>query len=478
LQLNGGVDSSISSSGKLRREGSAPFGLGQEKALQSDPNQQSSLGPEQPTSPSTEPVKPRSKGVRAIVWIALLVFFAIGFFLVLRQHQATTTAGAGGGGRRGAGGAGGPAVALTAVTAKQGDIGVYVDAIGTVTPVYTSSITSQVNGIVTQVHFTEGQQIRKGAPLIEIDPRPYQATLLQSQGILERDQGLLAQAQMDLARYQAAWARNAIPKQTLDDQEKQVQQIQGTVHNDQGTVQYDQIQVEFCHIVSPITGRVGLRLVDPGNVVQANGTTVLAVVTQIQPITVVFTVAEDSLGQIQPRLKQRAKLPVDAFDRDGLKKIASGTLLTLDNQIDTTTGTLKARAVFANKDSSLFPNQFVNTRLLVNTLHAATLIPTAAVQHNGQAAFVYVLKDNKAHLTPITVGVTDGQTAQVQGVDPGDVLATSSFDKLQDNTPVTVSQGGSGGSGAGRSGSAGGSGGHGQGKGKSGSTAPGGSTTP
>jgi multidrug efflux system membrane fusion protein len=220
-----------------------------------------------------------------------------------------------------------------------------------------------------------------------------------------------------------------------------------------------------------------LRLVDPGNVVQANGGTVLAVVTQMQPITVVFTVAEDSLGQIQPYLRQKAKLAVDAFDRDGLKKIASGTLLTLDNQIDTTTGTLKARASFANKDSALFPNQFVNTQLLVNTLHGATLIPTAAVQHNGQAAFVYVLENNKAHLTTITVGVTNGQTVQVQGVNPGDVLATSSFDKLQDSAPVTISKAStSGAAGSGGSGAPGGQGGH--GKGKSGSTAPGGSTTP
>jgi multidrug efflux system membrane fusion protein len=218
------------------------------------------------------------------------------------------------------------------------------------------------------------------------------------------------------------------------------------VKNDQGTVQFDQIQVDFCHIVSPITGRVGLRLVDPGNVVQANGSTVLAVVTQVQPITVVFTVAEDSLGEIEPRLRQHAKLAVDAFDRSNQKKIASGTLLTVDNQIDTTTGTLKARAVFPNSDGALFPNQFVNARLLVNTLHGVTLIPTAAIQHNGQAAFVYVIEDNKAHLQPITVGVVDGLTAQIEGVNPGDVLATSSFDKLQDNVPVTINRRTAGGS--------------------------------
>jgi multidrug efflux system membrane fusion protein len=291
---------------------------------------------------------------------------------------------------------------------------------------------------VTAVHFTEGQLVRKGSPLIEIDSRPYRATLLQAQGVLERDQGVLAQAQMNLARYQAAWARNAIPKQTLEDQEKLVDQVQGTVKNDEGTVQFDQIQVDFCHIVSPITGRVGLRLVDPGNVVQANGGTVLAVVTQIQPVTVVFTVAEDTIGEIQPRLKQRTKLPVEAFERTGQKKLAQGTLLTLDNQIDTTTGTVKARALFPNADSSLFANQFVNVRLLVNTLVGATLIPTAAVQHNGQAAYVYVLEDNKARLRPITVGVTEGPEVEVQGINSGDVLATSSFDKLQDKTPITI----------------------------------------
>jgi len=367
----------------------------------------------------------------------LLCFFALGFYLVLRHHDAPQTPAGGGGGRRGGGAAGG-VVSVTSATAQKGNIGVYVDAIGTVVPVYTSNITSEVSGIVTEVHFTEGQMVRKGDPLIEIDSRPYAATLMQAQGILERDQGILAQAQMDLDRYKAAWAKNAIQKQMLDDQEKIVQQDQGTVHNDQGTVQYDQVQVDFCHIVSPITGRVGLRLVDPGNVVTANGSTVLAVVTQIQPITVVFTVAEDSLGQIVPHMRQKGRLEVDAFDRTDQKQIAKGSLLTLDNLIDTTTGTLKARASFANRDSSLFPDQFVNTRLLVNTLVGATLIPTAAVQHNGQAAFVYVLENNKAHVANITVGVTDGDTAQVTGINPGDVLATSSFDKLQDGASVTI----------------------------------------
>jgi membrane fusion protein, multidrug efflux system len=396
--------------------------------LQPDPPQHPVVGPDHQL-----PAPAKTKhGLRIVVGILLLAIFALAFFLVLRHHDEVKPAT---GGRRGA--AGGTAT-VTSATATKGDIGVYLDSIGTVVPVYTSSITAQVSGIVTEVHFTEGQLVHQGDPLIEIDSRQYSANLLQAQGALERDQGVLAQAQMDEQRYETAWSRNAIPKQQLEDQQKIVQQDQGTVKNDQGTVQFDQIQVDFCHIVSPITGRVGLRLVDPGNVVQGNGGTTLAVVTQIQPITVVFTVAEDDLGQVQPRLRQRTKLGVDAYDRAAQKKIASGTLLTLDNLIDTTTGTVKGRASFANKDSSLFPNEFVNTKLLVNTLKGITLVPTAAIQHNGQAAYVYVLQNKVAHLTSIKVGVTDGDNAQVDGINPGDVVATSSFDKLQDKSPVVI----------------------------------------
>ncbi len=244
---------------------------------------------------------------------------------------------------------------------------------------------------------------------------------------------------MDLERYREAWARNAIAKQILDDQEKLVLQDEGTVKNDQGTVQYDQVQVEFCHITAPITGRVGLRLVDPGNVVQSAGTATLAVITQLEPITVIFTIPEDSLGPVQAQLKKKAKLSVDAFDRTALTKIASGVLLTLDNQIDTTTGTVKGRSVFANKNDALFPNQFVNTRLLVNTLQGVTVIPASAIQQNGQASFVYVIQNNIAQMRSIKPGVTDGGMTQVDGINPGDVVANSSFDKLQNNTAVVIS---------------------------------------
>ncbi len=370
---------------------------------------------------------PPHKGLWIVVGIVLVLLVVIAV-LMWRRHDAA---------KKPAPPA--PKINITTATAKKGNIGVYLDAIGTVTPVYTDSITSQVNGLVVAVHFKEGQLVSKGDPLIDIDSRPYLATLLQAQGALERDQNILAQAQMDLERYRAAWARNAIAKQILDDQEKLVLQDEGTVKNDQGAVEYDKIQVEYCHITAPIAGRVGLRLVDPGNVVQSSGTTTLAVITQLEPITVIFTLPEDSLGPVQTRLQKKATLPVDALDRSAQTKIASGKLLTLDNQIDTTTGTVKARAVFGNKDAALFPNQFVNTHLLVNTLQGVTLIPASAIQQNGQASFVYVIQDNVAHMRSIKPGVTDGGLTQVDGINPDDVVANSSFDKLQDKIAVAIS---------------------------------------
>lgn len=369
----------------------------------------------------------RRKALWIIIGIVLLLVLVLAVVLVWRHHDAAKKVAPAA-----------PKITITTATATKGDIGVYLDAIGTVTPVYTASISSQVNGLVVAVHYKEGQLVSKGDPLVDIDSRPYQATLLQAQGALERDQNLLAQTQMDLERYRGAWARNAIAKQVLDDQEKLVLQEEGTVKNDQGAVQYDQIQVEYCHITAPIAGRVGLRLVDPGNVVQSAGTPTLAVITQLDPITVIFTIPEDSLSPVEARLRKKAQLPVDAFDRTAQTKIASGKLLTLDNQIDTTTGTVKARSVFNNKNDALFPNQFVNTRLLVNTLEGVTLIRASAIQQNGQASFVYVIQNNIAHMRSIKPGVTDGGMTQVDGINPGDIVANSSFDKLQDNVAVVV----------------------------------------
>jgi membrane fusion protein, multidrug efflux system len=331
-----------------------------------------------------------------------------------------------------------PAVQISTAVAKKGDIGVYVNALGTVTPVYTVSVTSRVVGAINSVNYQEGQIVHKGDSLLEIDPRPYQAAVTQFAGQLAHDQALLSEARIDLERYQAALARNAIAKQQVDDQTQVVQQDQGTVENDQGLLDNARLNLSYCHITSPIEGRVGLRLVDPGNIVQANGISPLLVITQLQPITVVFSVAEDYLPQIQEQLRQGHRLQVDALDRDQQKKIASGTLLTLDNQIDTTTGTIKLKALFPNTDSSLFPNQFVNARLLVDTQHGVTLIPAAAIQRNGQdSAFVYLLNpDQTMAMHKVTAGVTDGNVVAVQGLDSGSTIAVDNFDKLQDGLKV------------------------------------------
>lgn len=370
---------------------------------------------------------------RAWVWIIVLLVFGLVFWWVLHRNQSPAA------GPTGRGGMGG-AVTLTEATATKGDIGVYLTAIGTATPVYTASIVSQVTGQVVAVHYREGQLVAKGTPLIEIDPRPFEATLKQAEGTLERDTHLLEQAQMDLARYQAAWARNAVARQILEDQEKIVLQYQGTVKNDQGTVDFDRVQLGFCHIISPITGRVGLRLIDPGNVVSANGGTTLAVITQLRPITVVFTISEDSLQQVLAQLHKRQSLEVQALDRAQMKMIAKGKLLTTDNLIDTTTGTIKMRAVFENKDNALFPNQFVNTRLLVDTLHDVTLVDSSAIQHNGTQAFVWVIQNGTAQIRNVTTGTTDNNQTQVTGLNPGEVVADSSFEKLQNGAKVNAVQ--------------------------------------
>jgi multidrug efflux system membrane fusion protein len=377
--------------------------------------------------PAPGPPRAPRRWVRLVLWSIPLLGILLAFAIVRGREGATKVTPPP------------PPVTITIATARAGDIGVYLDAIGTVTPVYTASITSQVTGLIVAVHYDEGQRVKKGDGLIDIDPRPFEATLLQAKGTLERDENVLAQAKMDLARYREAWGRNAIARQTLEDQEKLVLQTQGTVKNDQGTVQFDQVQLDFCHITAPIAGRVGLRLVDPGNVVQSAGTVTLAVITQLEPITVVFTIAEDGIGRVAARLRQGAKLGVDALDRTAKKKLASGVLLTLDNQIDTTTGTVKARALFGNEDDALFPNQFVNTRLLLETLRGVTLIPASAIQQNGADSSVYVVENGVAHTRTVKVGARDGDQAQVDGIDPGAVVANSSFDRLRDNAAVAVS---------------------------------------
>ena len=258
------------------------------------------------------------------------------------------------------------AIPVGAVTAKKGDMNVYIVGLGAVTPVYTVTIKSRVDGQLMEVLFKEGQMVKKDDLLATIDPRPYQAQLLQAEGQLARDQALLKDSQIDLERYRVLWKQDSIPKQQLDTQEYLVRQYEGAVKMDQGLVDNARVQVVYTRITAPISGRVGLRLVDPGNIVHAADTNGLLVITQLQPITVIFPIPEDSLPSVLAKLKAGQDMPVDAWDRAEAKKLSSGSLLTVDNQIDTTTGTVRLRAVFKNKENELFPNQFVNAHLLVN----------------------------------------------------------------------------------------------------------------
>jgi multidrug efflux system membrane fusion protein len=331
-----------------------------------------------------------------------------------------------------------PPVGVTAATAITGDLPVHVDAIGTVTPLTTATIISQVSAQIEAVHFTEGQAVQRGTALFALDQRPFRAVLQQALGALRRDEQVLAQSQMDLARFRDAWARNAIAKQQLDDQEHIVAQNEGTVETDRGAVAAARVNVDYCSINSPITGRVGLRLVDPGNVVTIAAGTALAVVTQLEPISVVFAISEDDLQALWRRPDRGQGALVTLFDRARTHQLATGQVMTIDNQIDTTTGTVRVRAVFANNGDALFPNQFVNAQVLVNTLRGVVIVPTPAVQRNGDNAFVFAIVDGRAHTRPIRVGASDSERTQVTGIDAGTVVATSSFDKLREGAEVAV----------------------------------------
>jgi len=418
---------------------------------------ESSFGSRDLRSSSNQPPARKS---RWWIW-ALVIIIVIGAYIYHQRQEAMASKASAAPAVR--------AVPIQSATVHTGDIGVFINALGTVTPVYTVTVTSRVQGEITHVYYREGQIVRKGDPLLDIDPRPYEAALAQAEGQLAHDQAVLNKDKIDMDRYQLAFNRNAIAKQLLDDQQQTVLQDEGTVKNDQGAVDNAKVNLIYCHITSPIDGRVGLRLVDPGNIVQANSTTALVVVTQLQPITVIFSVAEDYLPQIQKELKAGHRLDVIAFDRDQQTKIASGSLLTLDNIIDTTTGTVKLKAIFPNGDAALFPNQFVNARLTVTTLQNATLVPTAAIQRNAQGAFVYVINsDQTASIKTITAGAADNDSTSVQGIKPGDVVAVNGFDKLQDGAKVAVRKGGGDGSGGAGGGGNGASGGNGAGGGTQG----------
>ena len=327
-----------------------------------------------------------------------------------------------------------------AATVGTGNIREIVNALGTVTPIATVTVQTQINGQLTDVAFTEGQLVKKGDFLAQIDARPYQILKEQYEGQLAHDEGLLAQAQMDLTRYQTLAQQNSIAKQQAEDQIFIVQQYKGSVLQDQGLVDSESLNIAYCHIVSPITGRVGLRLVDPGNYVQTTSSTGIAVLTQLQPITVIFSIPEDDLPDIMPQFSAGTTLTVTAYDRANIHLLATGKVSAVDNQIDTTTGTVKVRAQFDNTDNALFPSQFVNARLLVETLENVVTVPTAAIQRGAPGTYVYAIDaDSTVSVRQIKTGVVDGNLTEVKsGLTPGDRVVIDGTDRLRDGLHVSV----------------------------------------
>jgi multidrug efflux system membrane fusion protein len=327
-----------------------------------------------------------------------------------------------------------------AASITQGSMRVMLTGLGTVTPLATITVQTQINGQLMSVGFKEGQMVQKGDFLAQIDPRPYQAALDQAQGALVHDQGLLAQAQSDLARYETLKKQDSIAMQQVADQQFLVKQDQGTVLEDQATIETDKLNLVYCHIVSPVTGRVGLRLVDPGNYVQTTSTMGLVVVTQTQPISVIFVLPEDEIPAVAQAFRAGKTLPVTVFNRTNAKAIATGTLDSIDNEVDTTTGTVKLRALFPNADEALFPNQFVNAQLVVQTLDGVTIAPTAAVQEGAPGSFVYLIKPGgTVAVQVVKTGVTDGDQVQIlSGLKPGDQVVVDGADRLRDGAKVRI----------------------------------------
>jgi membrane fusion protein, multidrug efflux system len=404
--------------------------------------------PERTSPPDRSSVNNRqshSAGSRAWVWLLLAVLAIAAFWYYRSSHSKASqdpAAAAGAPGQPRSGGPSGPgnfSVPVVVAATSKGDLPVYLNGLGTVTPLNTVTIRSRVDGQLINVAFKEGQFVKAGDLLAEIDPRPFQVQLEQAQGQLAKDVAQRKDAEVNLERYKLLYQEGVIPKQQLDTQNASVDQFDGAIKSDQAQIDNAKLQITYSRITAPISGRVGLRLVDPGNIVHATDLNGLLIITEIQPIAVIFTLPQDQLPQVFAKLRKgAADLPVEAFDRDNTAKIASGKLLTIDNQIDVTTGTYKLKAIFKNEDSSLFPNQFVNTHLLVDTMHNLSLIPLAALQRGPQGAYVYVVGDgNTVKIHNVTVAQTNGGLIGVSaGLQPGDLVVTDGQDKLQDGTKV------------------------------------------
>jgi len=391
------------------------------------------------TSEAPPPGKPKSYGW---LWLVILVLVGVAVYYFRSHASSAKAASDSAQSPSGMPGRGPGTIPVVGAIARKGNIGVYDTGLGSVTPIYTVTVKSQISGYLMQVVYKEGQSVNKGDLLAEIDPRPYQVMLEQAEAGLARDQANLENAIVDLKRYQTLVPLKAVPEQQLATQEALVKSTEGIVKTDQAQIDVAKLDLVYCHITSPISGRVGLRLVDPGNYVTPTDATGLVVITQVEPISVVFPLGEDQLPPILARLHAGARLKVEAYDREMNTKLAQGWLETLDNQIDPTTGTVKFRASFDNRDGSLFPNQFVNARLLVEAKQSVTLIPTAAVQRNAQATYIWLVKpDSTVTVRTITLGTSEGEDSEVtSGLVPGDQVVMTGVDKLQEGSKVKVAK--------------------------------------
>ena len=407
----------------------------------------------QPTTPAPQPPARKTHRLGRLALALALAAVAIVAWQYIEKAETPPTEGSRSGGA--------PPQTVRDAPAVTGDMPVTIDALGAVTPFATVTVKTQISGKLMEVGFQEGQTVKVGDFLAQIDSRPYEAALAQAQGQLAKDSSLYAQAQADLARYETLSKQDSIARQQVDDQVFLVAQDKAAMTSDQAQIDTAKLNIAYCRIVSPVNGRVGLRLVDPGNYLQPSDATGIVVIAQLDPISVIFSTPEDNLTAITARLNSGAKLPVSAYDRTNVKEIAKGALTTFDNQVDVTTGTFKLRATFANPDGALFPNQFVNARLLVDTMTGAVLAPNAAIQLGANGSFVYVVNaDSTVSVRPVTTGPSDAQNSVIAtGLKAGENVVIDGVDRLRDGVKVSVRNGGgkaaAGGSGAAPGGDAG-----------------------